>query len=142
MINSPKNNETKQSKSTSIISPITKQPLSSPRRASNQKKSRHLNSIISRKSLLPLLNRHQLVSTGVPKNDTEADIAHLATILEDADLKIEQKIMRVPPEHLFSLLLYILQKSIRNESDIIIIRYYLSHFPTLTSALSLKKKFK
>ena len=47
--------------------------------------------------------------------------------------------MRVPPEHLFSLLLYILQKPIRNESDIIIIRYYLSHFPTLTSALSLKK---
>ena len=52
---------------------------------------------------------------------------------------MEQKIMRVPPEHLFSLLLYILQKPIRNESAIIIIRYYLSHFPKLTSALSLKK---
>ena len=47
--------------------------------------------------------------------------------------------MHVPPEHLFSLRLYILQKPIRNESDIIIIRYYLSHFPILTSALSLKK---
>lgn len=139
MINSPNNNESKKLKSTSIISPISNQPLSSPRRSSNKKKSRHRNSIISRRSLIPLLNRHQIVSTGVPKNETDADIAHLAAILEDVDLKMEQKIMRVPPEHLFSLLLYILQKPIRNESDIIIIRYYLSHFPTLTSALSLKK---
>ena len=142
MINSPNNNESKKLKSTSIISPISNQPLSSPRRSSNKKKSRHRNSIISRRSLIPLLNRHQIVSTGVPKNETEADIAHLAAILEDVDLKMEQKIMRVPPEHLFSLLLYILQKPIRNESDIIIIRYYLSHFSNINICFIPQKKFK
>lgn len=57
MINSPNINESKKQKSTSIISPIPNQPLSSPRRSSNKKKSRHRNSIISRRSLIPLLNR-------------------------------------------------------------------------------------
>ena len=117
------------------VSPSISPPGSPKRRRHNR------NSAISMKSLLPLLNRHQIVSQGVPKNETEVEIAHLASTLDNSSLPQGSAVLRIPETHLFSLLLYILQKPIRNESDLILIRYYLSNFPTLTTALSLKKSF-
>lgn len=117
------------------VSPSVSPPTSPKRRRNNR------NSAISMKSLLPLLNRHQIVSQGVPKNETEVEIAHLASTLDNSSLPQGSAVLQIPETHLFSLLLYILQKPIRNESDLILIRYYLSNFPTLTTALSLKKTF-
>ena len=117
------------------VSPSISPPGSPKRRRHNR------NSAISMKSLLPLLNRHQIVSQGVPKNETEVEIAHLASTLDNSSLPQGSAGLSIPETQLFSLLLYILQKPIRNESDLILIRYYLSNFPTLTTALSLKKTF-
>lgn len=105
----------------------------SPRRRKNR------NSLISKRSLRPLLNRHQIVGTGVPKNEIETEIAHFASTLDAPTFAMEQKISQIPSERLLELMSYIMNKPIRNESDLIVIRYYLSKIPTLTTALSLKK---
>ena len=105
----------------------------SPRRRKNR------NSLISKRSLRPILNRHQIVGTGVPKNEIETEIAHFASTLDAPTFSMEQKISQIPSERLLELMSYIMNKPIRNESDLIIIRYYLSKIPTLTTALSLKK---
>ena len=103
------------------------------------RRRKHRNSLISKRSLRPLLNRHQIVGTGVPKNEIETEIAHFASTLDAPTFAMEQKITQIPSERLLELMAYIMNKQIRNESDLIVIRYYLSKFPTLTTALSLKK---
>lgn len=103
------------------------------------KRKKHRNSLLSKRSLRPLFNRHQIVGTGVPKNEIETEIAHFASTLDTPSFKREQKISQMPNERLLELMGYIMNKQIRNESDLIVIRYYLSKFTTLTTALSLKK---
>ena len=44
-------------------------------------------------------------------------------------------------QHMFRILLYIFQKSVRNQNDILIIRHYLTTFPNFIQTLNLKKNF-
>lgn len=133
----------------SPLNPIPQSKGHSPKKSSSlspssllsqsPRRRKHRNSLISKRSLRPLLNRHQIVGTGVPKNEIETEIAHFASTLDAPTFAIEQKITQIPSERLLELMAYIMNKQIRNESDLIVIRYYLSKFPTLTTALSLKK---
>ena len=92
-------------------------------------------------TLRPNVIRHFQLGNITPKNPTESEIAKIALILKDSLIKFDSSshLIKLPQDKLLSLFLYSIKKKVRNTNDLLLIRYYLSIFPSLITTLRIKK---
>lgn len=130
----------------SVVSPTSLSGSGSPSRKKSPKRGRRGSTISFRQ--LMLINaksgkRHDVLSVGVIKNKLEDEIAEVAATLPSYDsqdkTQISHPFSKISEEKLYEYLQYIMKKQIRNENDLLVLRYYLLFFPTLQKAIGLKK---